>query len=119
MTTTTLGVTERPSQLVASEIRAELGRQGRSQRWLSGVLHHNQSWVSTRVSTTATVDLTVDEIAEIASALNVPLHKFLSTLVRSYVTRARRALVRWNRRRRLGPLAVVVELDEHRLARAA
>lgn len=42
-----------------------------------------------------------------------------STLVRSYLTAVRRFVVRWQRRRRLGPLAVVVELDEHRLARAS
>lgn len=96
--TTTQNLTVMPSQnasrLVAQEIRAELGRQGQSARQLAAKMNRTQHWISARLSPTAKVDMTVDEIAEMAAALDVPASKLLAvwladqpnTLVRSYLT---------------------------------
>ena len=78
MTTQRVEQPATPSQLVAQEIRAELARQGRNQAWLARVTFHNQTWVSVRLSTRADVDMTVDEISQIAEALNVPVQRLLA-----------------------------------------
>lgn len=101
-----------PSRMAGAEIRAELGRQGRSQRWLSQQLFVNQAWISRRISPTSDVDLTLEEIVRVAEVLRVPIQRFLSvlsgpespnTLVRSYLT----------------AVAPVIDLDAYRAERAA
>ena len=78
MTTQRVEQATAPSQLVAQEIRAELARQGRNQAWLARVTFHNQTWISKRISPVADVDMTVDEISQIAEALNVPVQRLLA-----------------------------------------
>jgi transcriptional regulator with XRE-family HTH domain len=69
--------TERVSHAVAAEVRAQLGRQGITQAELARRIGHNGPWLSGRIGTTATVDLTIDEIAEIADALEIDASELL------------------------------------------
>ena len=67
-----------PSRLVAQEIRAEMGRQQLSQRRLAMMLGTNVAWISRRLSITADVDLTIEEIERMAKALHVPVQRLVS-----------------------------------------
>lgn len=80
MTTNVIALEEMtPSAFVAREIRVELARQERTQSWLAAQLGKNNTWVSARISrkNIRTVDLTVEEISEIAKALNVSAERLL------------------------------------------
>lgn len=70
-----------PSQRVAREIRAELGRQGLNQSDLARRLGQTPVWVGTRVGIKASVPLRVEDVVEMAEALNVSVQGFLSVLL--------------------------------------
>lgn len=67
-----------PSRLVATEIRAELGRQQLSQRRLALMLGTNVAWINRRLSIAADVDLTFEDVQRIAKALDVPVQRLVS-----------------------------------------
>jgi len=71
MTTTTIAVS-RTSRAMAAEVRAEMGRHGVSQRGLANRLGRPQPWVSRRIGLGAEVELTLDDVAEMADALGIP-----------------------------------------------
>lgn len=75
--------TERVSAAVAAEIRATLGRQGLTQSELASRLGKNGRWLSVRLSRTASVDMTVDEVAEMAEALGVDAEGFIVAALRA------------------------------------
>lgn len=65
-------------QVVAAEVRAEMARQGISQTTLAERLGWLQNRLSRRLTDGKTaVPFTVDELVNVASALNVPLTRFL------------------------------------------
>jgi transcriptional regulator with XRE-family HTH domain len=66
------------SELVAREVRAELGRQGLSMRAFADRLGVPQLWVQRRVSVKGTTELRLDEVAEMAKALDVPVERLLA-----------------------------------------
>lgn len=66
-----------PSELIAREIRAELGRQQLSNRRLAVKLGVSFMWVSRRVNTGET-DLTAEDVQRIADALGVPATRLLA-----------------------------------------
>lgn len=71
------------SALVAAEIRAELARQGLNQTDLGNRLGRNRTWVSMRLKAgSGAQDLRIDEIVEMAKALNVSVQGLLSQLPR-------------------------------------
>lgn len=74
------------SSFAAAEIRAELGRQGLTQAELGARIGKNGRWVSVRISRTASVDMTVDEIAEITEALGVDTEGLMVAALRTWYT---------------------------------
>lgn len=66
---------------VAGEIRAELGRQQKSQRWLAEMLGIDQALVSRRLAAVNARPWTTDEIDRIAVTLGVPADRLLGTPV--------------------------------------
>jgi hypothetical protein len=66
-----------PSQLIAREIRAELGRQQLSNRRLALQLGVSFMWVNRRISTLETA-LTFEDVQRIAETLNVPVQRLVS-----------------------------------------
>lgn len=68
-----------PSKLVAAEIRAEIARQGLSQRIVTSRLHVSGPWLSRRIGSTADVDLTFEDTVRIAEALNVSVQRLVAT----------------------------------------
>lgn len=78
MTNSVIAPRERASELIAREIRAELGRQQMSYRRLAVALGVSFMWVNRRISTGQT-DLSVEDTERIASALGVPLQQLLAT----------------------------------------
>jgi transcriptional regulator with XRE-family HTH domain len=85
MTTTTI---ERRSlsASVADEIRANMGRKRVTQRQLAERLGVSHLWISRRIGVSASVDLTLEEIAKMAEALNVSVE----SLVRYAITDSNR-----------------------------
>ncbi|WP_083933236.1 helix-turn-helix domain-containing protein [Kribbella catacumbae] len=67
-----------PSRLIASEIRAELGRQQLSNRRLAMQLGVSFMWVNRRINSGET-DLTFEDVQKIAEALNVPVQRLMSS----------------------------------------
>jgi ribosome-binding protein aMBF1 (putative translation factor) len=59
------------SAAVAAELRAALGRRGWSQRQLAQRMHRDAVWLNRRISTTAPVNMTLEEVSEMADALGV------------------------------------------------
>lgn len=57
------------SDSVATEVRAELGRQRRSGRWLAQQLEVSDAWVSRRLSNE--YPMSVDDLDRIAAILEV------------------------------------------------
>lgn len=57
---------------VASEIRAEMARQGITQSILADRLTVTQMWVSRRINTDRRTPITLDDLDRIAGALNLP-----------------------------------------------
>jgi transcriptional regulator with XRE-family HTH domain len=66
-----------PSQLIAREIRAELGRQQMTNRRLAAKLGVSFMWVGRRISSCET-PLTLEDVQLIATALDVPAGRFIS-----------------------------------------
>lgn len=62
---------------VSAEIRAELGRQQKSQRWLAERIGIDQAVVSRRLAAVNARPWTTDEIDRIAGALGVPVDRLL------------------------------------------
>lgn len=67
--------TETLRNRVATEVRAELGRQRRSQSWLARQAGMGQTAVSRRLIGEVPMDL--DELERFSSILNVPISRFL------------------------------------------
>lgn len=64
------------TESVAAEIRAEMGRQRRSQRWLARRAGLTTGYLSRRL--TGDVALSTDDIERIAGALEVPITELAS-----------------------------------------
>lgn len=64
---------------VAAEVRAVMARQGCTQTTLAERINRDQHFVSRRLS--GKVPFAVDELADVASALNVPLSDLLGEAV--------------------------------------
>lgn len=77
MTQTVSAPRQGASELIAREIRAELGRQQVSNRRLAERLGVSFMWVNRRIST-CDVKITVDEAEEIARALDVPVQQLIA-----------------------------------------
>lgn len=77
-TTQTVANSPSPSRRIAAEIRAEAARQGMSLRRLSLALGKSQPWVTRRISMTADVDMTFEELDDIARALSVSVGTLLA-----------------------------------------
>ena len=69
------------TERVATEVRAELGRQRRSASWLAREVGLSQSTVSRRLTGELPFDL--DQIEAVAACLNMPLSNFLRTDISS------------------------------------
>lgn len=61
----------------AAEIRAEMGRKHLSQSALAKRLDRGQPWVSRRIGEHADTPITLDDLEEFASALNVSATQLL------------------------------------------
>jgi hypothetical protein len=72
MATQAAAATPAPSRRIAAEIRAELARQGISNRRLAVTMGVSYQWVNRRVGMHADVDLTFEEVDRIAAAIGVP-----------------------------------------------
>lgn len=66
-----------PSQLIAREIRAELGRQQLTARRFAMKLGVSYMWVTRRLNS-GEVEMTVEDIGRIADALGVSPARFIS-----------------------------------------
>lgn len=79
MTTIAVRPSGGPSQRIAAEIRAELGRQQLSNRRLAMMIGGGVSyaWVNRRISS-CDVDLTFEDVEKIAKALDVPVQRLVS-----------------------------------------
>ena len=75
----TAPVTTRLTERVAAEIRAELGRQGKTGLQLAESLGVSRSWVSYRLTGQQAIDM--DDVEAIATALDVPLAQLLPVTV--------------------------------------
>jgi transcriptional regulator with XRE-family HTH domain len=58
-----------------------MGRQGITKVELARRLHVSNQWVTRRVSTTSSVQLTLEEIVQIAGALGVPAERLLASVL--------------------------------------
>ena len=68
----TTPATSQLSELVASEIRAEMGRRGITQSILAERLGENPAWVSRRITSgTRKLPLDLDELERVADALGL------------------------------------------------
>lgn len=67
--------TTSPNQLVASEIRAWLGRKRITGRQLAAMIGASQTWTATRLR--GEQEISVNDLARIAAALDVELHDLL------------------------------------------
>lgn len=74
-------MSQNPSQSVAAEVRAELGRQERSGTWLASELGVSEVWVSRRLR--GITKFTVDDLVRVADVLDVPASDLLKSPVRS------------------------------------
>lgn len=79
MTTTEVRPSGGPSQLIAAEIRAELGRQQLSNRRLAMMIGDGVSyaWVNRRINA-CDVEMTFEDVSKIADALGVPASRFVT-----------------------------------------
>lgn len=62
---------------VASEIRAEIARQGITQSIIADRLHVGPMWVSRRINPDRRVPLDLDDLERIAGALGIPVASLL------------------------------------------
>ena len=72
------------SAAVAAELRAELGRRFLSHSQLSMRLGRNKFWVSRRIGKSSTVSITVEDLAEIADAIDVKAEVIFGAALRAY-----------------------------------
>lgn len=79
MTLDSVFMSQRATDYVAAEVRAELGRQGRDQTWLAAQLDVSVMWISRRLR--GLTEISVDDLVRIAECLNVPASQFLPALV--------------------------------------
>ena len=79
MTTVEVRPSGGPSQLIAAEIRAELGRQQLSNRRLAMMIGGGVSyaWVNRRINA-CDVEMTFEDVERIAKALHVPVQRLVS-----------------------------------------
>jgi transcriptional regulator with XRE-family HTH domain len=75
--------TPRVSPYLAAELRAEMGRKNMSQRQVALRLGRPPLWLSRRVGGTATVDLTLEEVSEIADALGANVEGIVVAALRA------------------------------------
>ena len=68
---------------LAAELRAEMGRRQISQRQVALRLGRPPLWLSRRLGRTAAVDLTLDEVAEIADALGADVEGIVVAALRA------------------------------------
>ena len=68
---------------VAAEVRAEMGRQGRTNSWLAAQLGVSEMWVGRRLHMIRKTDISEDDLDRIAEALGVPVATFLPAEVTS------------------------------------
>ncbi len=66
-----------PTPKIAANIRAELGRQNKTRAALAREMGVTEMWLSRRVN--AQTPFTVDDLATIAAALDVPMADLLPT----------------------------------------
>lgn len=71
------------SELIAAEIRAELGRRSKTNAWLAAQLDVSEMWVSRRLRADQVQEISDEELERIAEALGVPVATFLPTEVRT------------------------------------
>lgn len=69
------------SQLIASELRAEMARRGFSQTWLARRMGVPQPRLSRRIGMAADVELTFADVLEMTEALGVSAERFLLPLL--------------------------------------
>ena len=79
-TTTTVGREHAPnvSRLIAAEVRAEMGRQGVSKSELARRLQVSDVWIGRRLAVNSTVQITLEEVDQMAEALGVSSQRLLS-----------------------------------------
>ena len=68
---------DRLNDRVARMIRAEMGARRLSQSWLGRMVGRSQNGISRRLS--GAQDLTLNEVEDIAHALNVPVERLILT----------------------------------------
>lgn len=78
MTTVAVRPPSGPSQLIAAEIRAELGRRQLSNRQLALMIDGvSYAWVNRRISA-CDVEMTFEDVQRIADTLGIPVTRFLA-----------------------------------------
>lgn len=65
------------TQIVASGVRAEMARQGKTQQQLASSAGMAQQTLSRRLKLDDPIPFDTDELERIADALGVPVHQFL------------------------------------------
>ena len=68
---------------IAAEVRAEMGRQDRTNSWLAAQLGVSEMWVGRRLRLNRETEISEDDLERIAGALNVPVATFLPAPVRA------------------------------------
>lgn len=69
------------TQIVASGVRAEMGRQGKTQQQLSALAGMAQQTLSRRLKLDDPIPFDVDELERISQALGVPAQTFFAAAV--------------------------------------
>lgn len=70
-------MTDSLTQIVASGVRAEMGRQGKSQHQLAAAAGMAQQTLSRRLRIEGPIPFDTDELERVAKALGVPIERFL------------------------------------------
>lgn len=63
------------AEYVAAEVRAELGRQGHTSKWLAEQTGRSEVWASRHLRNAA--EWSVDDLMDIADALDIPATQLL------------------------------------------
>jgi transcriptional regulator with XRE-family HTH domain len=79
-TNSTVGREHAPnvSRLIAAEVRAEMGRQGVSKHQLATRLGVSDVWIGRRLKVDSTVQITLEEVEQMAEALGVSSQRLLA-----------------------------------------
>ena len=80
MTTTPIRPSS-PSRFLAGEIRAEMARQGLSQRDLAERLGFTHPWVTRRIGRNAVTDFTLEDLVKVSEALGVKAEDLVSLVL--------------------------------------